>query len=400
MSGETPENAESPSQEGPASETSRKDPFTLEKVYPDAAEVFAQYKEPEPGDASVVVVPDTNALLLPYKMKHVNLEALKKVYKKLAAEDRLVVPSRVAREFAKHRDRHLGDLVEALNKRKINLPTKEMPPMLEGLTGFNEVQGAHAKMESAFKEYKRALDELIKVMKTWRGNDPVGAMYASVFKTVPIVDQLPLDEASQANYLAELRWRFANDVPPGYADRTKDDLGVGDFLIWKSILALAEQTKKNLIFVTGEESRDWFVQTGGAAIFPRLELIVEYRRASGGKAFRLMRLHELLRQLKVAPSVVEDVKKVEDQDAAETLARRAPVLLWRTSDGRLLTEEDMINLFPPGRFRMKLGPNASWLFWDVENPEDVVQIFPPSITPPRGEKSPFNRPPPTPRQDS
>jgi hypothetical protein len=38
--------------------------------------------------------------------------------------------------------------------------------------------------------------------------------------------------------------RYKNKVPPGYKDASKDDGGIGDFLIWKTLLLLGEREKK------------------------------------------------------------------------------------------------------------------------------------------------------------
>jgi PIN like domain len=40
--------------------------------------------------------------------------------------------------------------------------------------------------------------------------------------------------------------RYKNKVPPGYKDASKDDGGIGDFLIWKTLLLLGEREKKDM----------------------------------------------------------------------------------------------------------------------------------------------------------
>ena len=52
-------------------------------------------------------------------------------------------------------------------------------------------------------------------------------------------------------------------MPPGYKDGRKEDEGIGDFLIWKSLLKFGEEKKLDLAFVTGEEKQTGsFVATG------------------------------------------------------------------------------------------------------------------------------------------
>ena len=88
-----------------------------------------------------------------------------------------------------------------------------------------------------------------------------------------------------------------------------------------SLLRLGRDNKKDLIFVTGEEKADWFVRAGAEPIYPRPELIDEYRRSSGGRNIRLSTLHELLREMEVSDAVVEEVQRVEQE--ANTAIRDA-----------------------------------------------------------------------------
>jgi hypothetical protein len=79
----------------------------------------------------------------------------------------------------------------------------------------------------------------------------------------------------------------------------------------------------DLAFVTGEQKADWFIRSDGGSIYPRHELIDEYRRFSEGKSLRLMSLYELLEEMKVADNVVQDVKYAEVQANTAVLLQRA-----------------------------------------------------------------------------
>jgi hypothetical protein len=54
-----------------------------------------------------------------------------------------------------------------------------------------------------------------------------------------------------------------------------------------------------------------FVRSKNETLYPRLELIDEYRRHSGGKMVRLCSLHQLLREMNVDEKVVEEVRTAE-----------------------------------------------------------------------------------------
>jgi hypothetical protein len=101
-------------------------------------------------------------------------------------------------------------------------------------------------------------------------------------------------------------------LPPGYKDQAKDDTGIGDYLVWMAILSLGEKHKKDLAFVTGEQKADWFVRSGKSGIYPRPELLAEYRAHSNGRSLRLLTLYELLSEMNAPATVVEDVKQIEE----------------------------------------------------------------------------------------
>ena len=63
--------------------------------------------------------------------------------------------------------------------------------------------------------------------------------------------------------MGEKSRRYRDKVPPGYKDASKDDGGIGDFLIWKTLLQLGSKEKKDFVFVTGEQKPDWFNQASG-----------------------------------------------------------------------------------------------------------------------------------------
>lgn len=293
------------------------DVFSLETTYPDTALLFQSHNVGPASEKSVIVALDTNALLLPYQIKAGNVEKIGEVFKKLSGEKRLFVPGRVVREFVKNRDVRLAAIIADLNKRRSRL-SGEMPPLLSATKGAADAVKAYEELSRAHDKYVKALDHLVPEIKEWRGDDPVAKVYADVFGKNTIVD-LEWDEKSKSKYLREMEWRYTHKVPPGYKDVGKDDGGVGDFLIWKSLLLLAAREKKDIAFVTGEQKADWFVRADGGPIYPRLELIDEYRRASGGKSLRLMSLYELLDEMETSKDVVLEVK-VAEQQANTTIA--------------------------------------------------------------------------------
>ncbi len=284
------------------------DVFLLERLFPDAHDVFRASPDPDPKSDCIVAL-DTNALLLPYSVAKDDLRALERVYTAIAQEGRLFLPERVAREFIKNRDRKLAEMALAIDtmKARINIGEARISPLLEGLAEAESLARASADLAAAKKAYFLALDSLTSQIRSWRGSDPVTLVYAALFTQERLARPAEIDNDLRDDWA----YRVRNKVPPGYKDGGKDDTGIGDFLIWKALLNLGATHKKNLIFVTGEEKADWFVRAGNARVYPRPELIDEYRRVSGGHTLRLSSLHELLREMSAPETLVKDVEAAE-----------------------------------------------------------------------------------------
>ncbi len=283
-------------------------PFLLEDIFPDPVDLLRSSLVAGVADLDVLVAIDTNALLLPYAIGKDDLGALAATYKKLADEGRLFLPARSAREFIKHRDRKIAELLKTIADLSSRISVEGVvSPILEGLDGYEELKKAGQDLADGRKAYLKALGRIRTGVTAWRGNDPVTTLYAEVFTTGNVIEHQEEREALQAEWADRLAYK----IPPGYKDGGKADTGIGDFLIWKALLRIGREKQKDLVFVTGEEKADWFVRSGGEPVFTRPELLIEYRRASGGKNLHLSSLAELLRQFGTADEIVEEVRSAE-----------------------------------------------------------------------------------------
>jgi len=285
-------------------------PFALDDQFLEASQLFASHDVGVlKGNADVLICVDTSVLLLPYKLGGSDLSDIVNVYRLLAKEKRLFLPARVAREFIRLRDQHLADIVKAAQDQasQIKEPAKLPPLLLSGLEEFEKIENLSAELTAARTEYLSALRGIIGRIKAWRGNDPVSDLYREVFEAEQIVE---LEESQKA---LETEWqkRLRNKTPPGYKDGAKADTGIGDFLVWKSILKVGIARQKDIVLVTNEAKSDWFVRGGNEPIFPRPELVAEFRRESRGRNIRLMSLADLLREFDAKEEVVRDVQQAE-----------------------------------------------------------------------------------------
>lgn len=269
------------------------DLFYRQRVYPDAAEIFSQGgKTPVEMLAHCIVVPDTNALLVPYNAGGPSLKAIDKVFKKAAKGERLVVPGQVAREFAPLRAKKLGELVQQLQKMNEGAPAY---PLLEDSED-------HKALVRIAKERRQHIENLIAEVKGWAWNDPVSKVYAETL-TECVFDP----DIGKTSVLERVQFNKANSMLPGYKDE-----GIGDVVIWLTLLEIGKARQQDLLFVTGDDKADWWHRGSGQALYPRFELVDEYRRASGGRTFAMCSLADLLNLEQVPADVVEQVRKTEE----------------------------------------------------------------------------------------
>lgn len=346
-------------------------------------ELLAPYGMAKADDPTVLVVVDTNALLLPYQVGKEDLSRIRDAFKKLALSGQLYAPARVIREFLSQRDRLLGEMIQKLNDAKSRLqpPTYQLPASLNGLDGYDRFGEAVKASRQAKEDFVAAADDLIEIVRGWRGNDPVTAVYYEIFTN----DRIAETDEDPGALRDEWETERKRKVFPGYKDGTKHDKGIGDFIIWKTITGLGRAQKKDLIFVTGEQKADWLVRSKGQPIYPKPELVAEYRFHSG-KSLRLASLDEILAELGTPAEIVANVR---DAEAAANLGsifnrlkEKEPRASSPLSD---IFRSDILSVdipatssgfsfYPPVPDRMEIK------FVSITKTDDLLIVPPPGVT--------------------
>ncbi len=286
------------------------DVLIANSIFPDPAAVFtARAISLEEAKKTACVVLDTNALLVPYGIGAQTLSQIEQTYRQLLAEQRLFVPAQVAREFARNRVTKLAELHQKLSKRRSQLQSFRQGnyPLLERLPEYKRLLDVEEKLDSLTSEYRKLIASVVDHVRSWEWNDPVSVLYGDVFSAQVVVGTSKSEEEIKREHLR----RFLHKIPPGYKDESKDDGGVGDLLIWLAILEIGAVHKTSMIFVSGEEKADWWHRSENQPLYPRYELVDEYRRASGGKSFHIIKFSQLLELFGASKEVVAEVREEE-----------------------------------------------------------------------------------------
>ena len=302
------------------------DEFWLSGLFPEAGQLFSVHQKPIAEIKSHCIVGlDANVLLLPYELGSSSFSKIAEVYRNISKEKRLIVPAQVAREFIKNRAARLRDLVKNMNDQaeSLKFTFPEQVSFLGNEKSFKSIKKQGNVIDKAKKEILSEISVLRKTLTDNVGADPVSTEYREILAKC-VVD-IEHDEKSHEDLRCEAEWRYRHKIPPGYKDRGKEDGGLGDFIIWKTLLKEAASRKKDLIFVTKDLKGDWWVQSQGA-FQPRIELIEEFYRHTGGRTIHMISLSQLLEIFEVAKDAVTDVRRAEENVTNRTLSSyRSPV---------------------------------------------------------------------------
>jgi hypothetical protein len=286
-------------------------------VYPKADSLFNLSVPPIDSvkDTCIFVI-DTNVLLLPFTISGQSIQELKKVYVKLKNENRLIIPGQVAREFVKNRPEKIKEIFQRLHEKRSKLQNVglEKSPLLNELPSYEQAKQIELQINKLFDDYKNKIGEIIEVVQNWVWNDPVSLIYKELF-TPEIIFELKLDEEDMKK---KLERRYAHNIPPGYKDKDKPDAGIGDLLIWYTILEIGKNHKRDVVFVSMEQKTDWFHRSNNKILYPRFELVNEFNQYSDNKSFYIIRLSDLLKLSTVGEDIVKEIRTAETTERYNT----------------------------------------------------------------------------------
>jgi predicted nucleic acid-binding protein len=284
------------------------DKFILEKTFPDINAML----QPQPfvadfADEALFVL-DTNILLDPFEVGTKTLDEITAIFQRLWQADRLYVPARVLREFARHRTEKMRDIYVKVAEKFEKVPSPELGlRTLKTFAGYERADSALKAARKALDEYRNSLAGLKDEIALWNWNDEITKRYVDLFVEGNAIIEPGCNEQQLED---DLKNRVAHNLPPGFGDAGKDDGGIGDIIIWQCILKLGKDTGKSVVFVTQEKNKsDWVVKGRDAALYPCFELVYEFRSKTG-QNFAIMDFERFMAFHKASPSAIEEVKEV------------------------------------------------------------------------------------------
>ena len=287
-----------------------KDYFYLNKVYPDADKVFSiQFRKPEDIIKDGIIILDTNVLLAPFDTNEKSIADIKKIYLSFKKKDKLFIPARVAREFANNRAVKISDVFLSVRqiKEKLNSGffTINKYPLLEKNSHYIKLKKVFDSVKDEIKESRKYLEALEADIQSWTWDDIVSQSYKEIFTSEIIIELKKKEE----DIIKDLQFRIDYKVAPGFKDSSKVDDGVGDLVIWQTILEIAKDKNSDIIFVTNDQKNDWFYKQDKIGLYPKYELFDEFRRYTVGKSFYIINFVKFLELSNAHKTTIIDIKE-------------------------------------------------------------------------------------------
>lgn len=255
-----------------------------------------------------IIILDANILLNFYimssKLKKQILDSLRKV------ESNLWMPYQVGYEFHMNRknkkiqfENTKKEFIKKLDTSLLDVLKSEKKAFEKSFSKSKDFITDH---EDVFKNFEDEVADFInrlseKFVDESANNDPIEEFSCLFEGKVNSMENNDYD-----SWEKEAIDRYSKKIPPGYEDETKVGLlnfskkyaaKYGDFFLWKEILEYAKTNNiRNVVFVTEDLKEDWFYETKGAKIGPRIELIKELLDVADAK-LRIYRTETFLSHL-------------------------------------------------------------------------------------------------------
>ena len=287
------------------------DNFYLEKIFPEPSKLFEfEFKDLDSICKDCIYVFDTNVLFVPFLVSNKGFKDYKKIATELVKNKRLVIPARVAREFAKNRGENIKTLFRKLQEARERLGRGgfdlDSLPVFEDDTNYKRIKEIESEVNKFRTEYREKIDELSVKIKKWNWNDPVSLFYKKLWTNDSIIEMKIETDKVQA----DLKFRQEHQIAPGYKDKNKVDGGIGDLIIWQTIMEISKDRQKDIVFVTNEEKNDWFYNEKNTSLYPKFELFDEFRRFTAGHSISIINFEQFLVSQKASEETIKEIKEL------------------------------------------------------------------------------------------
>lgn len=265
---------------------------------------------------------DTNTLLNMYRYSRETVNIYFDVLKKLNKKRQLWIPYQVGFEFYKNRinviseyEKSYDEILSILENAKNDIENKYKNHPFLDLKEIKEkvkrgVLGAEKIIQKAKKDHPNWIEKdgvLEQINELFKGS--VGNNY----------NKKKLDEIKK-----EGEKRYEKKIPPGFKDNKKsEDERFGDLILWYQIIDKAKESKKPIVFISGDVKEDWWLEKDGKRLMPLPQLKKEIFDEAGVD-FHIYTADRFLELNKddIKKETIREVRKIRELEEKRIIIRR------------------------------------------------------------------------------
>lgn len=234
----------------------------------------------------------------------------------------LIMPYQVGHEYFRNRLNKIDSYIDSY--KKIN---NDINKTLKGLineSNFSLIKSDENTIHSITSVINRTMEEVDSIFERVKdeslplnvrniNEDFILETYLNIFEN-KVTSGFNKNELERIYTEGELR--YSRNVPPGYEDLKNKGVPdcYGDLVIWKDIIDISKKNKADIIFVTNDTKKDWWLEYKGKKQ-PRPELRREFSLETG-YGFEMYTYKEFVRE----------AAKRYKIDATEQLQEQAKIL--------------------------------------------------------------------------
>ena len=270
---------------------------------------------------------DTNTLLNMYRYSRNTVDAYFEVLKKLKEKGQLWIPYQVGYEFYENRIDVISEYEGSYDsvlcildkaKKDIEESYKNHP--------FLDLKEIKRKMDTGLKSVESEINKAKKDHPKWMEKDDVLGKINSLFE-----DNIGINynEEKLLEIKKEGKERYEKKVPPGYKDDKKsEDKKYGDLILWYQIIDKAKETKKPIIFISGDVKEDWWLEKNGKRIMPLPQLKKEMLEKAkvDFHIYTADRFLEYYDNKTIDKETINEVRKIRELEEERMMMRRREMI--------------------------------------------------------------------------
>ncbi len=221
-----------------------------------------------------LIIFDTNILLNLYRYSESTRNVILDLIQKFS--NQIYLPHQAALEYNRNRyeviseqEKAYKEFLEKIRQIQKDLQTTNKPPFLS--------EKVDSDLNIVFEKVNNEVEESIKKFCNYLKDDPI-------YEKITLLFQNRISKNYDVTKLNEIykegEERFKNKIPPGFEDEKNKDGNrkFGDLILWKQVIDLANEFKKDIILITDERKSDWWWKIkDGRTMGPRQELVQEIR---------------------------------------------------------------------------------------------------------------------------